>query len=402
MLVGGGSLTPNLTTELCKILNLPENRVAVRDVDAIQNLTKEAHIPVTPELVTPIGIAIAAKKAPVHYMTLTVNEQVIRLFELKEMTVADAFLAANIRAKQLYGKPGHGLSITVNGQDIFVPGGHGEPAKIFVNGVEATTKTRIKSDDIIQLEEGKNGQNAVATVADLIDYAEAMQITLGGSVYSIAPKVLVNGQPAHMAQALKDRDVLTIETIETIEEVFKATNNEHYLKNLEAFFVYVDGKPTKLEEFSAELLLNSKPAKLNYPVANGDVITFEQKSIPTAEHVASTLNLLLEDKMIVTFQNERLEMTRTVREVVVNGVVVPPTAPIMNGVTLSFKEKDLSKWIYQDVFRYSNWQLPVAFKGYFNILRNGEPATFDTEIFGGDILEIQLIEDTSSLQKTTN
>ena len=34
------------------------------------------------------------------------------------MTVADAFLAANIRAKQLYGKPGHGLSISVNGQDI--------------------------------------------------------------------------------------------------------------------------------------------------------------------------------------------------------------------------------------------------------------------------------------------
>lgn len=401
MLVGGGSLTPNLTTELCKILNLPENRVAVRDVAAIPNLTKEAHIPITPELVTPIGIAIAAKKSPVQYISLTVNEQVVRLFELKEMTVADAFLAANIRAKQLYGKPGHGLSLTVNGQDIFVPGGHGEPAKIFVNGVEATTKTRIKSGDTIQLEEGKNGQSAVATVGDIVDNAQAIQVTLGGSLYSIAPKILVNGQPAHMAQTLQDRDVVTVETINTIEEVFKATNNEHYLKNLEAFFVYVDGKPTKLEEFSAELMLNGKPAKLNYPIANGDIITFEQKSIPTAVHVANALSLLLEDKMVVTFQNERLEMTRTVREVVVNGVVVPPTAPILNGVTLSFKEKDLSKWIYQDVFRYSNWQLPVAFKGYFNILRNGEPAAFDSEIFGGDMLEIQLIEDKSSLETKT-
>lgn len=401
MLVGGGSLTPNLTTELCKILNLPENRVAVRDVSAIQNLTKEDHIPITPELVTPIGIAIAAKKTPVQYITLTVNEQVVRLFELKEMTVADAFLAANIRAKQLYGKPGHGLSLTVNGQDIFVPGGHGEPAKIFVNGVEATTKTRINNGDIIQLEEGQNGQDAVATVGDIVDNAQAIRVTLGGSLYSIAPKVLVNGQSAHMAQALQDRDIVTVEMINTIEEVFKETNNEHYLKNLEAFFVYIDGKPNKLEQFSAELMLNDKPAKLNYPIANGDIITFEQKAIPTAEQVANTLNLLLEDKMLITFQNERLEMARTIREVVVNGAVVPPTAPILNGVTISFKEKDLSKWIYQDVFRYSNWQLPVAFKGHFNILRNGAPASFDTEIFGGDTLEIQLIEDKSSLEAPT-
>lgn len=114
-------MTPNLTEELCKILNLPANRVAVRDVNAISNLTRAEHILATPELVTPIGIAIAAQKAPVHYMSLTVNEQVVRLFELKDMTVGDAFLAANIRAKQLYGKPGHGLSITVNGQSVFVP-----------------------------------------------------------------------------------------------------------------------------------------------------------------------------------------------------------------------------------------------------------------------------------------
>ena len=46
MLVGGGSLTPSLTTILAEKLNLPANRVAVRGIDAIQNLTKEAHIPV--------------------------------------------------------------------------------------------------------------------------------------------------------------------------------------------------------------------------------------------------------------------------------------------------------------------------------------------------------------------
>lgn len=65
--------------------------MAVRDVNAIQNLTRAPHIAATPELVTPIGIAIAAQKSPIHYMSIKVNEQVVRLFELKEMTVGDAF-----------------------------------------------------------------------------------------------------------------------------------------------------------------------------------------------------------------------------------------------------------------------------------------------------------------------
>jgi len=393
MLVGGGSLTPNISLELGKILNLPENRVAVRGVEAIQNLTREAHIPVTPELVTPIGIAIAAKKAPVQYITLTVNDQVVRLFELKEMTVADAFLAANIRAKQLYGKPGHGLSITVNAQDIFIPGGHGEPTKIFVNGVEATTKTRIKNGDKIRLEEGVNGNPASATVGDIIDTANVFEVSLAGSYYQIKPTILVNGKPVDLSYSLQDRDIVTVKTINTVEDVFKTTNNTYHLQNLEEFYIHIDGKPIKLDAFSAKLYVNGKPSKLHYPIYPNDVITFEQKTKPTAQLIADSLNILLEDKIVVTFQNEKLEMKRVIREVTVNGHVVEPDEPILNGATISFIEKDLSKWIYQDVFRFSNWQLPVAFKGHFNILRNNQPANFDTEIFGGDLLEIQLIEE---------
>lgn len=394
MLVGGGSLTPNLPEELCKVLDLPANRVAVRGVDAIQNLTKEEHIPLTPELVTPIGIAIAAKKQPVQYMSVTVNEQVVRLFELKEMTVGDAFLAANIRAKQLYGKPGHGLSISVNGQDILVPGGHGEPAKILVNGEEATTKTKITNGDVIVLEEGTNGADASATVKDIIDAATAIIVTIQGTEYKIEPKMYVNGTAATPETVLVDRDTLIVETVDTIEQAFKATGNEGLSAKLGQFIIQIDNKPTIIPNFSSELTVNGKPSKMNYPIQNGDVIEFKQASSPTAQDIADFLNVTLEDKMLITFQNEQLELERTVREVVVNGVVVAPNALVLNGSTVQFKQKESSKWIYQDVFRYSDWQLPTAFKGVFNILRNGEPSTFDAEIFGGDVLEIQLIEHT--------
>lgn len=397
MLVGGGSLTPNLTTEIGLVLDLPANRIAVRGVDAIQNLTKEAHIKASPELVTPIGIAIAAKKMPIQYMSLTVNEQIVRLFELKEMTVGDAFLAANIRAKQLYGKPGHGLSISVNGQDIFIPGGHGQPAQILVNGQQSSTKTIIKTGDAIQLIEGQDGLPATATIRDIVDQAVIKTITIQETKYVIEPKITVNGASVSMDALVNDRDIIAYEIAETVEDVFTSTNNTHILKKFESYVIYVDGKPLYLPAFSANLLINGKPGKLSYAVQHNDTITFSQPSLPTVQRIADHLNVLLEDKIIVHFQQELLELKKTTNEVLVNQAVVSPLSTVPNGATVSIQEKDRSPWIYQDVFRFSNWQLPTTFKGNFTILRNGQPATFDTEIFGGDQLEIVLEEAPLSL-----
>lgn len=395
MLVGGGSLTPHLTAELCQILELPENRIAVRGVDAIQNLTREEYISASPDLVTPIGIAIAAKKMPVQYISLTVNEQVVRLFELKEMTVGDAFLAANIRAKQLYGKPGHGLSIQVNGQDIFIPGEHGTPAHIKVNGKDATTKTIIKSGDAIELIEGLDGKPATASVRDVIDEAAIKTVTIQEKLYKVEPKLYINGQLATVNMQLNDRDKITFEPIETVEDILMNTQLLTLLQQVKPYFITIDGKPTLLQHFSSSLYLNGKPCKSTYPVCSGDHITIEQSVLPTIEQIANEINLILEDRIRVTFQGEALELTKTVTEITLNGQIANLETRVPNGAIITTTKKDTHHWIFQDVFRFSNWQLPVKFTGQFHILRNGEPSGFDAPIFGGDVLEIQLIEATT-------
>lgn len=394
MLIGGGSLTPNLPAELCRILQLPQNRVAVRDISAIQNLTKDESIPTRPDLVTPIGIAITAKKAPIQYISVTVNDQVVRLFETKEMTVSDAFLAANISAKQLYGKPGQGISVTVNGQDIFIPGEHGKPATIFVNGQEASTKTPIQHGDEIKLVEGQNGENAKATVRDILDIATTKKITINEQHYNIEPIVTVNGETVSLDTQLQDRDQINIDTIETINDLLKHIQRQDLIKKLQTFIVTVDGQPVYLSEYTATLLLNGHPAKLNYPIQDGDKISFNvpSTSLPTVQTVLDKINILLEDSIVVTFQNEQLQLKKTCREVLMNGFVVQPTTTVYNNAALTIIEKDTVPWIFQDVFKFSDWQIPSDFRGQFAILRNGQPIQFDTEIFGGDVLEIQLIE----------
>lgn len=392
MLVGGGSLTPTITDELGNVLQLPKNRVAVRGLDAIQNLTKSDSISDSPELVTPIGIAIAARKSPIHYITITVNEQVVRLFEMKEMTVADAFLSANIQAKQLYGKPGKGISITINGQVILVPGEHGNPASIFVNGESATTKTPIKHGDQIELVAGQDGKDAIVSIRDLIDDALVKNITIQDKPYTVEPKILLNGIHTNLDASISDRDTLQVETFNTIEDLLK-TYNKDLFNHLQSFIVTVDGNPLYLPEFTAKLYINGKPGKLHYPFNDGDDLFVDETSLLTVEKLANKLNILLEEKILVTFQNEEIQLRRYNHEVLVNGVVYQPSAVVFNGASIQVIEKERhQKWIFQDVFRFSNWQLPANFKGGFTILRNGQPSSFDTEIFGGDQLEIILTE----------
>ena len=391
MLVGGGSLTPRITSEIGKVLNLPENRVAVRGIDAIQNLTKADSIPITPELVTPIGISIAAKKSPIQYMSVTVNNQMIRLFELKEMTVSDAFLGANIRANQLYGKPGQALSVTINNQSIYIPGEHGVPSTILVNGEAGSTKTPIKSGDNISLEIGRDGKKAEAQVKDIIDEALIKDITINGNSYTLLPKVYVNNSLVTPDYQLQERDNVIIKVVETVEQALKECSYSHIIKKLQPYQIVIDNKPNFLPQFTTEMLVNGAPTKLTYPIKSGDAITFVERDTPTGKDIADHLNVKTDNRITVTFQGETIELYSKPTELTINGEKAPIHSTVKNGSTVKFVEHAENNWIFQDIFRFSDWQIPSNFKGNFLILRNDEEVGFDTPIFGGDVLKIDLI-----------
>lgn len=397
LLVGGGSLTPEITDEICTFLKIPKNRAAVRGIDAIQKLTHEDHVPVSPELVTPIGIAIAAKNSPIKYMSVKVNNQVIRLFEVKEMTIADALLAANVSINRLYGKPGLAISVSVNGQDIFVPGGHGNPTEIFVNGEKASTKHPIQNDDVIELIQGSDGEPAKAMIKDLIEYEEDCTVYINEEPFVIEPNIKLNGQPAERTTYLADGDVLTIEKAENVQQVLSWVGKEKLLNQIEPFFIIKDNTSIQLPEFNNKILVNNQPVKPYFQVNNGDHINIQATKHPTIYDIAKHFNIQLENRIFVSFQDEQLELKSPYYSVLINGQPVDDSIVVKNGDRIQFSklETDPSRFIYQDVFRYSNWQLPSDFKGTFEILRNGDPSQFDAEIFGGDQLTIHLIPATA-------
>lgn len=394
LLIGGGSLTPNITKEISLALDLPDQRVAVRDLNAIQNLTRENHVPATPELVTPIGIAIAAQNTPIKYMSLTVNEQVVRLFELKEMTVTDALLAANIVASKLYGKPGLAMSVQLNGQTIHIPGNLGSPTRILINGEEASMKATIENGDFIELIEGQDGKPATATIADLLDEASNKVIMINDKTYTISSTILVNGVPANMETALQEGDVIFVSTDTTVEEALQQFGFEHSVHYNEPTYYYLNDQKLNMTDFQASLTVNGLTVQGHHTLQDGDHILLKEATKPTVEDFTKHLNMTLLDQCQLTFQHEEIVLQRPLYNIYVNGQECSLDTILSIGDRIQFVQIEYNQWTFQDVFKYTNWSLPRDFKGTFELLRNGEKAQFDAPVFGGDTLTLQLIPTT--------
>src|SRR5690606_32644704 len=122
----------------------------------------------SPELVTPIGIAVAANEKPIEYLSVTVNGQAIRLFDLKQLTVGDALLTAGINLLKLHGKPGMGIMITINGRQVTIKGELGQAPLLLRNGLETSMDATLSQGDEIIVEKGSDGKDADVTIEDVI------------------------------------------------------------------------------------------------------------------------------------------------------------------------------------------------------------------------------------------
>ena len=149
--IGGGSLTTALIDALSRHLELPANRIGIRDRDSIPHV-KGCPEFTGPMTITPIGIAMAAlQNQALQAVPVRINGTSHQLLQLARRTVRDILLAAGFSPKQLFGLPGPSLAIEVNGHPVVVPGTLGEPAPIQVNGQPADLHTQIHPHDEITI-----------------------------------------------------------------------------------------------------------------------------------------------------------------------------------------------------------------------------------------------------------
>ncbi|WP_232319196.1 cell division protein FtsA [Sporosarcina ureae] len=384
MIVGGGGLTPTLTKEVSTQLDLPENRVAIRSLDALSGVTLSDQIEASPALVTPIGIAIAAQRAPIHYISLTVNDQSVRLFELKELTVGDALLAARITARQLYGRPGLALIVKVNGQWRTLPGEHGSSTTILLNGTEVGTKDLVGHQDHIELLFGKDGTDASATVRDVVDALEPIHYQLDGVTQTITGVMLLNGKTVTMDTEIADRDELIVNPTNRIQDVIASPIS----LGTESFTVAWDGTPHRLRKREIVYIANGQPVSADYQIHANDSIETRQPAPLSLKEIARELGIVLEERADVTFNDEPVVIKKQRTTVYVNGQPASLDYQVQANDQVEFKSLPNSPILFSDIFSFTDFSLPSQSTAAYYLLRNGESIRFNEWIFGGDQLEI--------------
>ncbi|WP_369823595.1 cell division protein FtsA [Sporosarcina sp. P7] len=387
MIVGGGGLTPTLTKEVSMQLDLPENRVAIRSLDALSGVTLSDQIEASPALVTPIGIAIAAQRAPIHYITLTVNDQAIRLFELKELTVGDTLLAARVTARQLYGRPGLALTVKVNGRWRTLPGEHGSSTTILLNGTEASTKDPVNDHDRIELLFGKDGTDATATVRDLVDAPEPIRYQLDGVTQTVTGEILLNGKTVTMDTEIADRDELTVNPANRIKNVLTSPIRS----GTDSFTVTWNGTPHRLKKRETLYIANGQEVSADYQIHANDIIETRQPASLSLKEIARDLDIVLEERADVTFNDEPVTIKKPRTAVYVNGQRASLDYQVQANDQVEFKSLPTSPILFSDVFSFTDFSLPSQSTTAYQLMRNGESIGFNELIFGGDQLRILFV-----------
>ncbi|WP_413379011.1 cell division protein FtsA [Alkalihalobacillus sp. 1P02AB] len=391
MLVGGGSLTPELPKHVAELLRLPENRVAIRGIEAIQKLKKTTTNSIGPELVTPIGIAIAAKENPIEYLSITVNNKKLRLFDIKNLTVGDALLAAGVDIAKLYGKPGLAKMVTIQNKVTTIPGELGRAPTILRNGEATSLHAIIQANDEIVVIPGEAGKEVTVTIDEIYGDVSTLSLFVNGEIMEVPGYFLQNGKRIKKETLLNDRDIITIQYPETIKDVLKTLSIEP--KTFEPILIQFDGKKQSLFHPKQQIFLNKAKATLSTRIHRRDSLTLPASNKEmgwTLQLVLHTLQIEEEKRIQVFFNDELITLTKPKFQYYREDALLAKETKIFNGDKIIVKSIGDDLFILQDIFAVQEITIPENSRKHIELYKNGQATGFAEQIIDGDKIQLTI------------
>lgn len=220
--VGGGGKIPGFTDKLAKHLGLPEARVALRGEEVLGFV----HIHVEevkkdPLLVTPIGICLNFYDQKNRFIYLLVNNDRVKLYDTDKLTVFDAALAYGLSNDSIFPKRGADLNYTLNGKKKFLRGKSGEPAVIMLNDSEVGMNHLIQAGDQIKITESTAGENAKATLNEVVNFDESITFIVNDINVSCPKLASVNGKLESEFYEINDGDKIDVLNYYTLSQIMQ-------------------------------------------------------------------------------------------------------------------------------------------------------------------------------------
>ncbi|WP_088103850.1 cell division protein FtsA [Halalkalibacter urbisdiaboli] len=390
MLVGGGSLTPELPKFISRCLALPENRVAIRGIDAIKNLILQDTHKFGPELVTPIGIAIAAKENPIEYVSVKVNEQTLRLFDVKRLTVGDGLLAAGVDISKLYGKPGLAIMVTVEDRLISIPGQHGKPPLLLKNGEPTSLDAPLKAGDEVVVKRGNDGEQANLTINELIGDVPTIHVMINEQDKTIPAKILRNGMEVNGNEAVHDRDIYKLIFPKTIRDALQQLKLP--LDQFSSYKLLVNDEEIKIPSSKKTLSKNGQPAQLDDPIYSKDILNWQDESTttspPSVKDILKLQNINSSQTMTIFFNDEEVTLEKPLVDVLRKDTKLKLEDKVHQDDHLTIETRNAESFILQDIFTKVNIDLSNTTNKTLYLKRNGEDTNFSSPIYDGDKIQL--------------
>lgn len=383
LLVGGGSLTPRLPEAVAQALDIAPTRVAIRRPDSIGGIGKIPGELCAPDGVTPLGILKLANGNTLNFMQVALNNQPLRLFNLGKLTVADALLVAGIEIRSLGGRPGMGITVTVNGKKKSLPGSHGQPGSILVNSEAASFSHPLAEGDAIVVTKGTDGNSPCPAIADIAAIPPAITVLIGDELHTVEPVITVNGKSAAAAMKLSDRDEVICRPAATLQEVFALLGRP--IEPAEYRYT-INGAERSFSRWP-KLTLNQAAAALSSAVRDNDIIGVDPGEPPTVaellgfgEDTDAYCHLLFNGvKCPIPLRRQTVQIDGKAAEL---SQVVPP------GALVDFTVYEVKPTV-SDVLLAADFDprtLPAT--GRIDVLVNGQLAEYTTSVKNGDNVDV--------------
>ncbi len=399
MLVGGGSLTPTLPERLAKALGLDPARVAPRTAQAVDVINRGRKGLSGPDAVTPLGIALNAHRGEDNRAVVTVGERQVQVFHPGRLTVGAALQSAGVRARDLVGKPGPGLVIKVNGETKVVPGTRAKPAVVKVNGQPADLNTQLTGGEAIEILPAVDGEPPRVQVAEFMP-ADSLRITMNGKEVNIKPSCFVNGKPSRPDRYLRDGDTVEFRfprmVGELVQGFLSGSRSEDApdgsggaeAASLEQVLSYELNGEKKEEVWPRYVfLVNGSPAENDTPVRDGDRIEWRPREV-TMRVVLEQAGFSMSEPVRVTVNGSPV-LIPPICELRKNGKPASLETPVEDGDLLEVLEAGSGGPLLNQLFTLVDFDPTPPRTGARLILKvNGKPARFTTPLKEGDKVDL--------------
>ncbi len=365
-LIGGGSQIRGLAARIAEYLELPLERVAVRDRSVIQNVIFSGKKLSGPEGITPVGIAVTAlMQRGQDFLTVTVNGKKIRIFNSRKLTVSDSLILAAFDADKLIGRSGKSLSYEIDGQKRLAKGTYGKPAEIYVNGSVASLETVLKMGDEITIVPAEKGTNAYLTVQEAVGAQPLpIGIELNGCALTVGTRIFVNERETEFTAPVNEGDIIKVIRILTVNDL--------------AQWQEID-----MDYF--DIMVNGFIVQRDYALRAGDKVECVIRACDTMtlEQIAAV------GEPGHTEGRAELEKTTSSQQMAIHrssALAAGGTSVIVNGSNITLQDGK-EQYIFVDIFKYIDFDISRP-QGSIVLKLNGRQAAFTDIVKNGDSIEI--------------